>query len=167
MISWMMLPWHAQTLNKFTDECKVAQVIRNNAPTSGVYILPNMYAYTDSTSQQEMVKGSSMMDKGPVVFASVMRDGMGKMTARPFVISLILQIIGAGIVTWMLMKTKGLSYRQQVGFVTLFGVAVAILGILPQWNWWGFSIGYTLSCMIDLVIGWFLAGLAIAKLCKR
>ena len=100
------------------------------------------------------------------MFASVCREGVVGMSYGPFVISLIIQVLGAGIITWMLMQTKLTPYQKRVSFVTLAGVLVGVLGLLPSWNWWGFSGAYTLSCVADLVIGWFLAGLAIGKLCK-
>lgn len=165
-VSWMLLPWHCVVLKKFSDEKSVSHVIQSNAFESGVYVLPNMYAYDDSTPSDEMEEGMKMMQSGPMMFASVQIQGMEQKTARPFIISLILQIIGAGIVSWMLLQTKKLSYQRKVGFVVLYGVAVGVLGILPAWNWWCLSLGYTASIFFDLIIGWLLAGFAIAKICK-
>ena len=167
LFSWMVFPWHQSCLNKFTNESEVANAITNNASVSGVYILPNTFAYSDGTSEQDMSQGMSMMENGPFVFASVCTDGMGKMSMGPFVIALIIQIIGAFIVTWMLMQTKNLPFKKQVGFVTLFGLAVGILGQLPDWNWWGFSFCYILTNIVDLIVGWFLAGFGIAKVLKK
>jgi hypothetical protein len=78
-----------------------------------------------------MQNGMAMMQNGPTMFASVQVNGMGQKTARPFIVSLILQIIGAGIVTWMLLQTRGLSYKQRVWFVTLYGIAIGVLGHPP------------------------------------
>ncbi len=167
LFSWMVFPWHQRCLNKFTNESEVANAISSNTPVSGVYVLPNTFSYHAGTSQHEMEHGMKMMEKGPFVFASVCKRGMGKMTLAPFFISLIIQIIGAFIVTWMLMKTKNLPFRKQVGFVTLFGLGVGILGQLPDWNWWSFSACYALTNIVDLVVGWFLAGFGIAKVLKK
>jgi hypothetical protein len=166
LLSWMLLPWHASAFHKFTDEDSVAQAIRNNAPASGIYLLPNTYAYDASTSPSEMEKGMSMMQNGPTMFASVQVEGMGEKTIQPFFVSLIIQILGAGIVTWMLLHNRGLNYAKRVWFVTLYGIAVGILGVFPAWNWWSLSGTYVLSLFFDLIVGWFLAGLAIAKICK-
>src|SRR5580692_11805421 len=111
LISWMVLPWHVMVLKKFNDEGSVAHIIKNNAPESGVYVLPNTYKYNPSTPGQEMEAGMKMMQNGPTMFASVQVEGFGQKSARPFIVSLILQIIGAGIVTWMLLQTNGLSYK--------------------------------------------------------
>ena len=51
--------------------------------------------------------------------------------------------------------------------VTLIGFLIGFLGEMPYWNWWGFSFGYVVVEIADAVIGWFLAGLAIAAVAKR
>jgi hypothetical protein len=167
MLSWMVLPWHQSSLKKFSNESEVADVIRDNASTSGVYILPNTFSYGEHTSHKEMKCGMKMIEDGPYVFASVRSTGMGKMSLGPFICSLITQIIGAYIVVWMLMQTKGLSFGQKVGFVTLFGFSIALLGMFPDWIWWGFSGCFVITNMLDVVIGWFLAGLCMVKYLKR
>lgn len=167
LFSWMVFPWHQRCLNKFTNESRVAEVIQNNAPVSGMYVLPNTFSYSPSTSQHEMSHGMQMMENGPFMFASIRLGGMGKMSLKPFIISFIIQFIGAWIISWMLFQTKGLPFRKQVRFVTFFGLAIGILSQLPDWNWWGFSCGYVFINIVDYLIGWFLAGLGIVKVLKR
>ncbi|MBS0619930.1 MAG: hypothetical protein JSS61_00520 [Verrucomicrobia bacterium] len=167
VISWVALPLHRVTVKKFTNEDQVAEAIRNNTPESGIYVLPNTWAYNASTSKKEMESGRRMLEKGPVMFASISNEGMGKITPAPFIISLITQIIGAAIISWILLHCKPMTYMKQVAFVTLFGLGVALLGHLPNWNWWGFSFAFVFSFFIELVIGWFLAGLAIAQMLRR
>jgi len=36
----MALPWFHDSLNKFTDEAAVVEVIKDNAPVDGMYTLP-------------------------------------------------------------------------------------------------------------------------------
>lgn len=171
VISWIILPFHENSLHQFKDEKKVYEAIRDNATESGIYILPNMYVYRNGMSQSDMRKmmanQQQMMAKGPVMFASICVEGVSGATYAPFIISLAIQIFGGIVITWMLLQTKISAYKKQVGFVTLVGLLVGILGLLPAWNWWGFSAAYTLNCIADLVIGWALAGLAIGKLLKR
>ncbi|MES1226421.1 MAG: hypothetical protein ABUT20_63685 [Bacteroidota bacterium] len=166
LFSWMVLPWHTKAFKKFQDEESVAEAIKNNASESGVYILPNAYKYDSNTPSDQLDKGMMLMQNGPTLFASIQVNGMGQKTVKPFLVSLIIQILGAGIVSWMLLQTKGLKTKQRVRFVTLYGLAIGILGVLPAWNWWSLSLGYVSCIFFDLVIGWFLAGLAIAKVCK-
>lgn len=168
MLSWMVLPWHQKSLHQFKDEQKVYEVIAENAPVSGIYILPNTYAHADGMSyleiNKQMVEQKERMTKGPIIFASVYLEGIEAMNIKCLVVSLLIQIIGAGMITWMLLQTKLTTYRKRVVFVTSVGLLVGILGLLPPWNSFGFSTYYTLALMVDLVVGWFLAGLAIGKL---
>lgn len=167
ILSWMVFPWHQHCFKKFSNESRVARAISDNTCEKGVYVLPNTFGYNDSTSQKEMARGEEMMEKGPYMMAVVHPNGMGKMTLAPFALSLVCQIIGALIVTWMLLCGKVMSFRRKVAFVTLFGLAVGILGELPYWIWWGFPLSFAIVGIIDLIIGWFLAGLCIAKVLKK
>lgn len=167
MFSWMALPWHQQCLNKFTYENDVASAISDNAPVAGMYVLPNMFVYKDGANSEGMQSAAQRMENGPFMFAAVQPTGMGRMTMKPFVVSLIYHFLGAVVVVWMLLQTKGLSFKSKVGFTTLFGLGVGILGVLPDWNWWGFSPAYVATYMVDLVVAWFLAGLGIAKVLKK
>ncbi len=169
MISWMVLPWHTMTMNKFTHEELVAHVIEQNAPKSGIYVFPYMHTGSSSEkeSKKEMTEAKEMMKTGPLVFASVKLGGMHGGLVRHIIGSLVIQIVGALLISWLLFQTKGLKYFKQVWFVASVGLVVGILGHLPAWNWMGFAWNYTLVCVLDLLIGWFLAGLVIAKLAKR
>jgi len=166
MFSWMVLPLHQRCFHKFHHETRVASEIKANAPEKGMYVLPYTFDYGEHSSQEEMKKAIHMMDNGPFVFASVVPSGLGHKMGASLVRALIIQIIGAFIVSWMLLKTKSLSFRSRVSFVTLFGLGVGILGYLPSWNWLGFSVGYVLVNMLDLIISWSLAGLVIANILK-
>ena len=163
VLSWMALPMHKDCFKKFKDESQVAEAIRENTHGDGMYILPNTLHYNCNTPQKEIHRGARMLENGPFMFASVRMDGLGGMSVMPFVLAIITQIIGAFIVTWMLLQSKITGFRQKVGFVTLFGLAIGILSQIPDAVWWGFSIWYVFINMLDLVIAWFLAGLVIAK----
>jgi hypothetical protein len=171
MLSWMILPWHKHSMMKFEHEESVAQVISANAKASGLYVLPNSFHHKEGMTREEnehqKMKAMQMMEHGPFMLASIRVEGMNYKSPAPYIVSLIIQIVSAFLITWLLLKTKGLSYMKQVGFITIVGLVAAILGYLPGWNWWGFPLCYTIVGMLDIIIGWFLAGLAIAKLAKR
>jgi hypothetical protein len=78
-------------------------------------------------------------------------------------ISLCSYILAAAIVSWILLQTQGLRFLEKTFLVTVVGLLTAILGVLPTWNWWHFSTAYTLVTCLDLIIGWALAGLLLAK----
>jgi len=165
-ISWMALPWHRVTFESFTDEVAVAQVLSANARGSGVYILPNGHRREPgmTEAQQKAVEEDAMKrgEQGPFMLASITLHGWGSM-GNAMLVGLLTQIAGALLATWLLLKTSGLQYWGRVGFLVIFALTVAVLAYVPYWNWWHFSTNYTLVAFADLLIGWFLAGLVIAK----
>ena len=156
-ISWMALPWHGASLLTFGNEDAVTQAIVANAPRSGMYLLPNAGAEQKSAHEK--------MAKGPVVLASVRTGPIGSMTV--FMISgLVIQMLGALLGTALLLQTRPLSYGGRVLFLLGIALSAGVLAHLPDWNWWSFSASYTMLAFADLIIGWLLAGLVIAKVAK-
>jgi len=166
-ISWVALPWHNVTLNKFSNEAEVAEVIINNANKDGIYILPNPHNYDASLSAEAIKQieqqGIDKMKQGPFVFTSIKLNGSDPMSPTPYIAMLLSEIIAAIIIGLLLSLTRGLSYLKRVGFVTSIGVVAALLGYIPNIIWWGFDVMYTLVFVADLTIGWFLGGLVIAR----
>jgi hypothetical protein len=87
--------------------------------------------------------------------------------AMPMMIGLLTQVAAALLVSWMVMKAGDLGYLRRVVFITIFAVAAGIVTHVPYWNWWSFPKEYTLVAMADLAVGWFLAGLVIARVATR
>lgn len=146
-LSWMVIPWHEATMSHFKNDKAVSEVVSANAEKSGVYFSPS-----DENS----------VAAGPLVYAAVRREGMTSM-AKPMTTGILIDILCAGIVTWLLLQTTGKSYFGRVCFVAVVALAIGLFERLGDLNWWGFPPAYTLVLIADLVIGWFLAGLVIAR----
>ena len=170
--SWMVLPWHQVSFKQFQNEEKVAEVIRENAPESGIYILPNTCAYnkscdaTNHEAKNRAAEGKEKMALGPVVFASVQPFGVDPNMSRPIFFAVLMNIIGAFIITWMVAKLNT-TYWGNVGYVVMMGLLVGLLGLLPEWNWWNFSLSYVIVGIMDLIIGWFFGGVVIARILAK
>lgn len=163
IFSWMILPWHSMTMEKFVDEQYVARVIQENAPESGIYVLPCMYASSRDSMKNEMQMNQKMSKRGPFVFASVNLDARAPLSASNFIVGLLTQIVAALFITWMLLQTKAMHYMQRVWFVAAVGLVAGILAYVPAWNWMDFPPSYTIVNLLDITIAWFLAGLGIGK----
>lgn len=154
MVSWMILPLHQGAMNQFTDESEVVSTITRYAPRDGIYVTPGMDGPQQGRKNQ------------PFIFVNVKRgidlSKMGGSMAR----GVIAQIVVAMLITYLLLKTKAMKYWNRVYFVTLIGVIAAIIGIFPAWNWWHFPAHWVALEIFDILAGWFLAGLVIAKLVK-
>lgn len=148
-ISWAVLPWHNMVANKFTDEAAVAQVLKANSPRQGIYYLP-----------------FSEKDHGPNqvgAFANVLPQGTEMNMGKQMATGVITQIIGAFLVLLLLSHTSGLNYWGKVGFVALVGLIIGFVSHAPYWNWFGFPPAYVVVTILDMLIGWILAGLVVAR----
>ena len=66
-ISWELIGWHEKSLLTFQQDPEVAAVISSHTMKDGTYLMPF------GTSKQTQDR----MQKGPIVFASVRRGGLG------------------------------------------------------------------------------------------
>ncbi len=160
-VSWMMLSWHENTLLPFTNEPAVASVVKAGAPVSGVYLLPHARAAQPSEPRQSRAK------QGPVLLAAVNLEGADPANPAYYLRGLLIEIIGAGFMTALLLSLPGLSFWGCVRTSLWVGVTAGMLCRLPDWGWWGFSQEFTLISIVDLGISWFLGGLAIAAVLGR
>ncbi len=148
-VSWAVLPWHMMVANKFTDEGAVSRVLKDNSPRTGVYYLP-----------------FSEKDHGPNqvgAFANVLPQGTDMNMGKQMSIGLVTQIVSAFLVLSLVSMTTGLTYWRKVGFFSLVGLTIGFVSHAPYWNWFGFPTSYVIVTILDILIGWILAGLAIAK----
>ncbi len=152
-VSWMMLPWHAAALHAFTNEAAVGTAIRANAPKPGVYFMPSHHG-----------GGGTKPAKGPSMFAVIRLTSVDPADSAYYLRGLLTEVVGAGFMSLLLLSLPGLGYGARVRTVVLVALVAGALTRLPDWNWWGFSTGFTLLAFLDLAIGWFLAGLVIATL---
>lgn len=155
-ISWMILPFHNSTIQSFRDDGDVIEHISDEAPRDGVYMVPSA-ANKKAAQNKPQTFMLVTIKRGPHIT---------NMTG-PIICSLITQIVGAMLISYLLLQTKMLRYWHRVSFVTIAGLTAGLLGYLPDWTWFGFTGGYVFAQILDFVIGWFLAGLAIGKLVRR
>ena len=148
-VSWTILPWHNAVANKFEDESAVSSVLKENAPTAGIYYLP--------FAQEDLKPGAVF------AMANVLPGGANTNMGEMMGLGLLGQAVSALLVLLLLSNTSKLDYWGRVRFVALAGVAIGFVSHFPYWNWFGFSTSYTLVIILDSLIAWLLAGLVIAK----
>jgi hypothetical protein len=166
-ISWEVLPWHEKPMLSFQNDEEVSAMIRTHTVKSGVYILPGSSMEGVASEQKKAAQAALMqkMQKGPVMFAAIRRDGFGSYT-QGLVIQLLSLMAAAFLLTWLALQTGGLSYGKRVLFLAVVGLAAGVITELPYWNWWGFSGMYTAVMIADAALTWLFAGLVIAKVAK-
>lgn len=159
-ISWMVIPWHCNNFHDFTDSSAVETVIRANVPQSGIYLLPSPKSMKSLHEQNIMPATIG----GPQLFAVVHVEDSSTSMALPLVIQFISQVFTAFVITALLCKTSGLSYKGRLSMVMALAVVMILIAYVPNWIWFHYDTAYTLVLIADLLISWFLAGLVLAKI---
>jgi hypothetical protein len=167
-ISWELLGWHEKAILSFQNDESVAAVLLSHTAQSGTYLLPGASPQEGMTAEQKRAAQSALierMQKGPIMFAAVRRNGFGSY-ARGLVIQFLGLMAAAFLLTWLLLQTHGLTYWKRVAFLGVAGLAAGVISDLPNWNWWGFSGLYTAVNVADFALTWLISGLIIARVAK-
>ncbi|HVR44619.1 MAG TPA: hypothetical protein VMS56_14380 [Thermoanaerobaculia bacterium] len=144
--SWMVLPWHGAFMKPFENEAALTSFLEASAPEGGLYVHP---------MDENAPPGT------PFVYAVIVPEG-STVTGSKLFTALLTQILGAALIAFIVAAVPfGFWYR--VMLVVAIGLAAGVLGRMGDAIWWHFPLGYVLVEVADLVIAWFLAGLAIAK----
>lgn len=162
LISWTVIPWHCWTMKEFIDETEVAQTLLENTTEDGFYPIPNICHLYEGEMKDKLKE----LKEGPFAFISIRREGYDFKAVKPHIISFIIWLISALIVTYILLHCRLGSYWKRVWVVTLLGLLVGVAGMLPGWTWWGFPFDFVFLNLLDFVIAWFLAGLALGAIAK-
>ena len=140
--SWMVLPFHNRTIAPFRDPAAVAAAVEAATPGSGVYVL----AAPDA----------------PFLFVSYDKRGAGSRTAG-LALGLLAHMTGAFFWTWILGKIPGLTLKDSALYGFFFGICVAVLGPVPDWVCWRFSLPFTAMYVLDAVIAWTAASMVLSR----
>lgn len=146
--SWVALGWHQDASHQFKDEVAVAQTLKQQASEAGIYFLP--------FDDEEYVDGQTTL------FAAVVPEYKLN-NAKQMTVGLLGYMVSGVIVALLLSMTSGLNYFQRWQFVALAGFAIGFIGHFPYYNWFAFSLEFSLVMIIDTLISWMLGGLLIAK----
>jgi hypothetical protein len=148
-IAWMLLPLHDRTIKTPQNEDTLVATLRQSITESGFYFFPHH-------------EGAEQTEPPYLVIHRVPMPAMGKLMAQGFLFGIVSALIAA----WLLSKTSLVSFGARLQFVTVLGLFASFVMDVPNWNWWGFPTDYTVANVADHVIGWLLAGLALAAIVK-
>lgn len=83
--------------------------------------------------------------------------------ATEFATELAESLIAAFLLGWASVQ----GFMPRVGFVALMGAAAVITTNVSYWNWYGFPTDYTLAYGAIEIVGYVVAGIAIALVLPR
>jgi len=162
MLTWIAIPLHGPTIKALPAEQGIVDALKAQKLESGVYVAP----YAAEPADMSDPKSTFMKNHvaGPIFSIYYQEKGTAPMNpgmlAGGFVLNLLAAILAACLLSSV--GPCAQNYWCRVGFVTGLGIFVALVAHLNYWNWMYFPLGYTVAFVVDVTVGWSLAGLAIA-----
>lgn len=154
-ISWMALPFHENTLTKVPNDSQLQQVLEQS--DFGREAL--MLGCTEDMSDNYKHNGALIFHT-PLKQRQPMSDMM--------IFGAVVDLVTAGILTLLVIMTVGSrSCFCQYSFCMLVGILAAILAYLPSVNWWGMPWNFAITGMMDIIVSFTLAGVAIVQIVRR
>ena len=165
-VSWMAIGWHNTSGGKLANESAVVDVLKDGDNGSGVYWLPgHSREEMDEAAKETYAQAHRDGPVGVIVYHPEGREPMPAMTfVQGFVIDFFAAVIAALLLSVAAGSIKG--YLGRVAFVTALGLFVGVFADLTNWNFMFFPTDWTVVALIDHVVTWLLAGLAIAAIVK-
>lgn len=160
-LSWMVLPFHSNTLNSIPDNAINTELLKEHLTKDGVYHYPG---FPKDGTQQAFNDMESRIETGPRITLMVYKHGKTEL----FSMSSFLGSMGINFVTvlllYSLIQLSRVQTTKAIMLMSLF--AALIIGFtsdLAQMNWYLFPLSYTLLNMTDHLIPFLLIGILFSK----
>jgi hypothetical protein len=145
-----------------SDEERIVTALRTSLPGDGLYFLPSIDLKGNATPD-EQAAWEARFRAGPTGMVVYHAAGDEPVSPKKLTVQLLSHIVAAAVVSYVLFIAVT-TYWRRVGVAALLGVfALFAIGSI-YWNWYGFPNAFFFAQAIDMIVGWALAGAAIAKL---
>lgn len=132
----------------------IAQVSEAAGGKAGLYIFPDYMSEKASAA------------RGPSAVLSFTPDAPTGLSPMNLISEFLSELVEAILAAWLLAQAGLAAYGARVAFVTGIGVVAAILAEAPYWNWYSFPLDYSLTNAFMQIVGFLVAGLAMAAILK-
>jgi hypothetical protein len=152
------------------QEPAVLNALRGSMTERAIYILPGPGKATTPAEQHAWAARYARGPAAVVAFSPRPADrawagsNFGTWISTEFLSDMAAAFLGAFIAVSL---SSTLGFWQRAFLMATIGVIATIDIDGSYWNWYGFPTSYLLAQFADHVGGWFLAGLVLARVCRR
>ena len=160
-VAHMALPIGEMGMKQATGEDAVLAAVRDNVPGEGIYVVPGLAPdkMSDPAAQKAYSEKAKANPYAFVIFQPQGKDGMdmGGNLVRQF----ISDSLSAFVVAFVL-ALGAFGFGKRVFIATALGLFSWLTISVPYWNWYRFPLDFTIGSLLEQVLGWLLAGVAMA-----
>ena len=145
-----------------TEQASALSALAPTTQGAGIYMYPSMPA--EHWQDEKKMKAFAESAKGQP-YAFVVYQPGGNAVNETMTPNLVKQwgsdTLGALVAAWVLAR-GAFGFGKRVLIAGALGVFAWLAVSVPYWNWYMFPTDFTLSGLLELLIGWLLSGAAIA-----
>src|SRR5262245_46633483 len=145
-------------------EDTVVKALCNSVKEKGLYFFPGK-DFHHSTPEQEAAWREKFRT-GPTGILIYRPVGGEPFSVRKLLVQLLSNLITGLIIAFFASLIAG-SYWKRVFAISLLGLMACNAVSTIYWNWYEFPTSFFVAQIVDQVVGFFLAGLLIAKIVPR
>ena len=161
-VAHMLLPVGTMGISQMPVNSPLLEAMKQNLAVEGLYAFPGEEVGRKQTEAEDAV-WIGRYKMGPRGLLLYHPTGTDPVSPQRLVLELATDVSAALVLAWLLTALGG-SIGAQVRFAVIAGVFGWISINVAYWNWYGFPCAFILGELIDQVVGWGLAGLAMALL---
>jgi hypothetical protein len=160
-VSHMVLPIGDMGMKQANAEDPVLAAMQQNFAGEGVYVVPGLAPekMADPAAAAAYSAKAKSSPNAFVVYQPVGRDGMD-MTGN-LVKQFVSDFLSALVVAFVL-SLGAFGFAKRVFIATALGLFSWLSISVSYWNWYRFPLDFTIGNLLEQVLGWLLAGIAIA-----
>lgn len=167
---WMGLSDAFGGLRQFDPEQEqaIVDVIKAQAPETGVYYFPGMPTHGKDLPEDESRSLNDAWEArhraGPL--GMVIYTAQGKEVMEPilFFRGFVINLASTVLVSILVIMAGPGGFAKRWAVVAIFGAGASVATHVVDWNWMYTPADYTLMTVADTTFGWILAGLVIAAI---
>jgi len=147
---------------RMTNEGQIVSTLRTTLPGDGLYFFPSI-DLRGTPSAEERANWEAKFRAGPTGMIVYHPSGDTPVSPKKLSVQFLSNFLAAGILAYVLSFTA-ISYWRRVWLAALLGAFSLFAVSSIYWNWYGFPNAFFIAQAVDMIVGWSLAGIVIAKL---
>jgi hypothetical protein len=168
-LSWVVLPLHIPFIRRFHGEAedRVREALRSAAGEGGIYIVPGFpHPRAADPQKRKAIEDvyRERLEEGPWAFLALAPRGISlpATATRQMIFGFVNQFLIAALTAFVLGQAVGETWVERLAVVLAIGLIHGLATHVAYWNWMHFALDFTLSQLVDGLIGWLLLGLWLA-----
>ena len=156
-VSWMVLPFHGDTLNNIPENAMQVDQLKNVLTEDGVYHYPGL---PENNSKEAIDAINAKLQEGPRITMMVYKTGSSSfMDPKLYVGGLIINLLTAIFALILISKLGNKSFANIMVSCITVGIIIALVVDISWMNWYLFPLDYTLINVLDRIVAFVLLGL--------